>query len=41
MSVEDYERSEQALQLRAKILQAEQERLSGAKTRNIADARNN
>ena len=39
MSIEAYERSKQALQLRAKILQAEQECLGGAKTRSIADAR--
>jgi len=39
MSIEAYEKREQTLELRAKILQAEQERLDGAKTRSIAQAR--
>ena len=33
MNIEAFERREQILQMRAKILQAEQERLSGTKTR--------
>lgn len=39
MSMEAFEKREQILQLRAKVLQAEQERLEGAKTRSIAEAR--
>ena len=39
MSIEAYEKREQILQLRAKVLQAEQERLDGEKTRDIAQAR--
>lgn len=39
MSLEAFEKREQILQLRAKVLQAEQERLEGAKTRSIAEAR--
>ncbi len=39
MSIEAFERREQVLELRAKVLQAEEERLSGIKTMSIADAR--
>lgn len=39
MSVEAFEKREQMLELRAKVLQAEQERLDGAKTRNLIEAR--
>ncbi len=39
MSVEAFERREQVLELRARVLQAEQERLDGAKTRSVAEAR--
>ena len=39
MSIDAFEKREQALELRAKIMQAEEERLSGAKTRSIAEAR--
>lgn len=34
------ETREQTLQLREKVLRAEQERLNGAKTMNVAEARN-
>lgn len=39
MSMEAYEKREQALNLRAKIIRAEEERLSGAKTRSIEEVR--
>lgn len=39
MSIEAFERREQILQLRAKVLQAEQERLDGAETVSISEAR--
>ena len=39
MSIEAFERREQILKLRAKILQAEQERIDGAKTMSIQEAR--
>ena len=39
MSIEAFERREQILQLRAKVLQAEQERLDGAPTINVSEAR--
>ncbi len=39
MSIETFEKREQMLQLRAKVLQAEQERQDGAKTRSVAQAR--
>ena len=39
MSIDAFEKREQALELRAKIMQAEEERLSGAKTRSISEAR--
>lgn len=39
MSIEAFERREQILQLRAKVLQAEQERLDGAETVCVSEAR--
>jgi Phd_YefM. len=39
MSIETFEKREQILELRTKVLQAEQERLDGAKTMSIIDAR--
>lgn len=39
MSIEAFEKREQILQLRAKVLQAEQERLDGAGTISISEAR--
>lgn len=39
MSIEAFERREQILQLRAKVLQAEQERLDGAETISVSEAR--
>ena len=39
MSIETYEKREQILQLKAKVLQAEQERIDGANTRSIEQAR--
>ena len=39
MNIDAFEKREQALELRAKIMQAEEERLSGAKTRSISEAR--
>lgn len=39
MSIEAFERREQILQLRSKVLQAEQERMAGAQTLSIAEAR--
>ena len=39
MSVETFEKREQMLEMRARVLQAEQERLEGARTRSITDAR--
>ena len=39
MSIDAFERREQLLKLRLKILQAEEERLSGAKTISVSDAR--
>lgn len=41
MSIEAFEKREQVLELREKVLQAEQERLSGAKTLSVAEARKN
>ena len=38
MNIDTFEKMEQALELRAKIMQAE-ERLNGAKTRSISEAR--
>lgn len=40
MSIDAFERREQMLQLRAKVLQAEQDRISGAKTLSVSEARN-
>ena len=39
MSIDAYEKREQLLQLRAKVLQAEQERIDGAPTMSVAEAR--
>ena len=39
MNIDAFEKREQALELRAKIMQAEEERLNGAKTRSISEAR--
>lgn len=39
MSIEAFEKREQMLQLRAKVLQAEQERIDGAATLGISQAR--
>lgn len=39
MSIDAFKKREQALELRAKIMEAEEERLSGAKTRSISQAR--
>ena len=38
-SIEAFERREQMLRLREKVLQAEQERLNGAKTISVSEAR--
>ena len=40
MSIDAFEKREQTLKLREKVLQAEQERIDGAKTMSIAEARN-
>lgn len=39
MSIEAFERREQILQLRAKVLQAEQERLDGVETVSVSETR--
>lgn len=39
MNIDAFEKREQALELRAKIIQAEEERLNGEKTRSIREAR--
>ena len=39
MNINAFERREQALELRLKVLQAEEERLRGEKTRSIQKAR--
>ena len=39
MSIEAFEKREQVLQLRAKVLQAEQERMDGAETLSVSQAR--
>ena len=39
MNINAFERREQALELRLKVLQAEEERLRGEKTRSIQEAR--
>jgi len=39
MSIDAFEKREQILELRSRVLQAEEERLSGARTMSISDAR--
>jgi len=39
MSIDAFEKREQILQLRAKVLQAEQERIRGAETISVSEAR--
>lgn len=39
MNIDAFEKREQALELRAKIMQAEEERISGARTRSIEEAK--
>lgn len=39
MDIDAFERREQILQLRAKVLQAEQERIEGADTLSVSEAR--
>lgn len=39
MSIDAFEQREQLLKLREKVLQAEQERISGAATMSVSDAR--
>ena len=39
MSIEAFEKREQTLQLRTKVLQAEQERIEGVETLSVSDAR--
>lgn len=39
MSIDAFEKYEQVLRLRAKILQAEQERIDGARTSDVSEAR--
>lgn len=39
MTIETFEKREQVLELRAKIIQAEEERVSGATVRSISEAR--
>ncbi len=39
MSIEAYEKREQILMFRAKLLQAEQERMEGARTLSVSEAR--
>lgn len=39
MSIDAFEKREQILKLRAKVLQAEQERISGAETLSVSEAR--
>ncbi|WP_026907886.1 type II toxin-antitoxin system Phd/YefM family antitoxin [Paucisalibacillus globulus] len=39
MSIDAFEKREQILQLRARVLQAEQERISGAETLSISEAK--
>lgn len=39
MSIDTFEKREQMLDLRAKILQAEQERINGAETISVSEAR--
>lgn len=40
MSIDAFEKREQMLEMRARVLQAEQERLDGAKTISVQEARN-
>lgn len=40
MSIDAFEKREQILQLRAKVLQAEQQRINGETTLSISEARN-
>lgn len=39
MSIDAFEKREQILELRSRVLQAEQERLSGAETMSVSEAR--
>lgn len=39
MSIDTFEKREQILELRSKVLQAEQERISGAETITVSEAR--
>jgi len=39
MSIDAFEKREQILELRSRVLQAEQERLSGEKTMSVSEAR--
>ena len=39
MSIEDFEKREQILKLRKRVLQAEQERMDGAKTYSVSEVR--
>ena len=39
MSIDAFEKREQVLKLRAKVLQAEEERISGVKTMSVSEAR--
>lgn len=39
MNIEAFERQEQILELRAKVLQAEQERIEGSETISVSEAR--
>ena len=39
MSIDAFEKREQVLELQSRVLQAEQERLSGAKTMSVSEAR--
>lgn len=39
MSIDAFEKREQMLEIRAKVLQAEQERLEGARSLSVAEAR--
>ena len=39
MSIDDFEKREQMLQLRARVLQAEQERIDGEPTISVSEAR--
>ena len=41
MSIDAFEKREQILQLREKVLQGEQEQIDGAETLNISQARKN